>query len=206
MSISTTQPLTYPARPVNGGRFDLAPPKRGAWLYQPKYNGWRVLLNLVSGATFNRHLEPLSIGSEFGAAIEQLRVRLDDDVEWVDCEGLERRHGLGRGTLIVLDIPTLQSAAADRILWLSRRLPMFGLDTKPESNTVYRPPCWHGMSGVVDSMSPIEEGWRRMQEINREWGCEFYEGYVCRKIDERYPIQLRSSSQETPWWVKHRFA
>lgn len=30
--------LTYPARPIQGGRLELAPPKRGLWYAEPKLN------------------------------------------------------------------------------------------------------------------------------------------------------------------------
>ena len=38
-------PPTYPARPVNGGAFPRALPKRGTWSYEPKLNGWRTLVH-----------------------------------------------------------------------------------------------------------------------------------------------------------------
>ncbi len=42
-------PITYPARPVNGGSFDKARPKIGVWHYEPKNNGWRALVHAPSG-------------------------------------------------------------------------------------------------------------------------------------------------------------
>ena len=38
-SEKVVQPGTYPARPINGGPLELAPPKPGRWYYEPKYNG-----------------------------------------------------------------------------------------------------------------------------------------------------------------------
>ena len=32
--------LTFPARPIQGGRLDRAPPHRGLWFAEPKLNGW----------------------------------------------------------------------------------------------------------------------------------------------------------------------
>src|SRR5438094_7236675 len=97
-------PITFPARPINGGRLELAPPKRGLWFAEPKYNGWRVLAHAPSGTCFTRHLEPLTIAHEFASALALLR-RAGEllGIEWFDCEGLERRHAIGRGTLVVLD-------------------------------------------------------------------------------------------------------
>jgi hypothetical protein len=54
------KPPTYPARPIDGGPFTAAPAKIEEWRAEPKYNGWRSLVHIPSGAMFNRQLEPLS--------------------------------------------------------------------------------------------------------------------------------------------------
>jgi hypothetical protein len=41
--------------------------------------------------------------------------------------------------------------------------------------------------------------------MNRVLACEFYEGFVAKRTDSPYPLQLRSPSEEFPRWVKHRF-
>ena len=47
--------LTYPARPIQGGRLELAPPKRGRWYAEPKLNGWRTLpIHTPSGTMWKR--------------------------------------------------------------------------------------------------------------------------------------------------------
>src|ERR1043165_28768 len=98
-------PPTYPLRPVNGGPLPKALPKTGRWIYEPKYNGWRTLVHVPTGAMFNRKCEPLSIASEFAQGVALRQSALDADAfEWADCEALERRHGIGRGSLIVLDV------------------------------------------------------------------------------------------------------
>ena len=48
-------PITYPARPINGGPLEKARPKHGEWFYEPKYNGWRALVHVPTGTMFNRH-------------------------------------------------------------------------------------------------------------------------------------------------------
>jgi ATP-dependent DNA ligase len=65
----TPKPPTYPARPLNGGKLELARPKRGEWYAEPKFNGWRTLVHRHTGAMFNRQLEPLSIQAEFAQAL-----------------------------------------------------------------------------------------------------------------------------------------
>jgi hypothetical protein len=107
--VAAVPPPSYPARPLNGGPLELAPPKPGQWSYEPKYNGWRALVHAPTGSMFNRRGQPLSIAGEFGRALERLRaavVRVNGRaVEWFDCEALDRRHALGRGTLLVFDLP-----------------------------------------------------------------------------------------------------
>ena len=40
--------ITYPARPIQGGRLELAPPKSGLWYAEPKLNGWRALIHTLT--------------------------------------------------------------------------------------------------------------------------------------------------------------
>jgi hypothetical protein len=49
---------------------------------------------------WNRHGERLTIARDFAPALEILK---RSQFEWLDVEALERRHNLGRGSLIVLD-------------------------------------------------------------------------------------------------------
>ena len=70
LSVGAVRPPTYPARPINGGGLELAPPKPGQWRYEPKYNGWRALVHAPTGSMFNRYGQPLSIAAEFGRALK----------------------------------------------------------------------------------------------------------------------------------------
>ena len=96
-------PPTYPARPIGGGRLELAPKKPGLWHAEPKYNGWRALVHCPTGTMWNRHGGRLTIAHEFKNALDRLRELSKQGLEWADCEALERRHAIGRGTLVVLD-------------------------------------------------------------------------------------------------------
>jgi hypothetical protein len=51
----------------------------------------------------------------------------------------------------------------------------------------------------------LEEAWNFMKETNEKEGCEFFEGYVAKKVDSKYPIQLRSPNEKFGYWIKHRF-
>jgi ATP-dependent DNA ligase len=205
MIISTEiEPITFPARPINGGPFRSALLQRysAGWSAECKWNGYRTAVHIESGAMFNRHGEPLSIAHEFQPALDKLRVTLDAlAFKWADCEALERRHGIGRGSLIVLDvIPEPEFADApylERRAWLESVLPIYDLNPdslEPDS------------IGLTPNDLILPYAWDDMQRINHRLGCQFYEGIVMKKNRSIYPIQLRSPKQTFPFWIKHRWA
>lgn len=197
--MTAVHPITFPARPLNGGRLDLAPAKRGEWAVEPKLNGWRVLVHAPSATAFTRHGEPLSIAREFAAALECIRGIWSRDpvLEWIDCEGLERRHGIGRGALVVLDavMPGSYWDRRDRLRGaIGEPLP---IDAQPGPDSVMLVPSF-----------PIPEAaevYARLRELNQRWGAPFYEGVVMKRADSTYPIQTRSATEEFAGWMKHRF-
>ena len=193
-------PITYPARPVNGGPLPKARPCPGDWYYEPKVNGWRALVNGYTGEMWNRQGASLSISTGFGEAIAKLKqLTLDTWIEWWDCEALDRRHDVGKGTIIVLDwIPTSPTFHPP---WYSRK------------QFIHK----HLGDGFIAEMpSPLScvqtftraealKAWETMQTINQRLACEFYEGVVAKQSDAPYPIQLRSPDIETVSWIKHRW-
>lgn len=200
--------LTYPARPIQGGRLELAPPKRGAWFAEPKYNGWRALVHTPSGTMWNRHGQRLSIAACFREALDALRDRADEGLTWADCEALERRHQIARGTLIVLDAipfdPLVSPSYSERRTFLES----LGLETEPFSSghfTGTESPLLLTISRAAGDPSESLAFYRRLREINRELGAEFFEGVVMKRADSPYPVQLRSATEECWHWVKHRF-
>jgi len=204
-------PPSYPARPSKGGV-----PMGMAWqkmrhddvIYTPKYNGWRVLLHVPSGMCHNRKLEPLTISEEFEEAIYRIQKCCPHDIEWLDCEGLERRHGIGKGSLIVLDfIPTqhlneetLDITYEDRQTVLAVTLDKVDdLDvmSQPKEDSVYFAPHYNNHEvEVLDSM---------LKSRNEIWDAEFYEGWVGVKLGSKYPIQLVGEDKKATGWTKHRW-
>ena len=53
---------------------------------------------------WNRHGTLLTIADCFRPALAALAKLASRGLVWADCEALERRHNLGRGTLVVLDV------------------------------------------------------------------------------------------------------
>src|SRR5437868_5470729 len=158
-------PITFPARPINGGRLELAPPKRGLWFAEPKYNGWRAPAHAPSGTCFTRHLEPLTIVHEFASALALLR-RAGElmGIEWFDCEGLERRHSIGRGTLVVLDA-IISGSYVERRQKLSAGFgELLSIECQPPKRTVVLTPSFPAIHALAI--------YQRLREINRLWGCD----------------------------------
>jgi hypothetical protein len=191
-------PPTFPARPIDGGLLIGAPAKIGEWRAEPKYNGWRALVHIQSGAMFNRQLEPLSIQNEFATALTELRAVFSNSlVQWADCEALERRHAISRGTLILLDLVIPHATYAERraafgAMGIACR--DIGETIKPDS--LYVPPSYRD----------APKAWNlALVERNRESAADFYEGIVMKRVDAVYPMQLRSPHVETSAWVKHRW-
>jgi ATP-dependent DNA ligase len=196
-------PPTYPARPIGGGRLELAPKKPGVWHAEPKYNGWRTLVHCPSGAMWNRHGGRLTIAHEFGNALDQLRSLSNQGLEWADCEALERRHAIGRGTLVVLDWVVESATYLERREFLSslietERLSLGEWSTFP-SDALVLP------ASLRDEADAVHALYNSLKERNRALRCDFFEGVVMKRASAPYPIQLRSDSEESRVLVKHRF-
>jgi hypothetical protein len=196
-------PPFFPARPVNGGPLDQALPKSGNWTVEGKYNGWRSWVHNPTGTMFNRHLEPLSIADEFQPALAMLR-RLP--WEWSDTEALERRHGVGRGSLILFDYLPVNplETYCERNRYINACADVVGIPVHKEldrpiaNDCVYLPMTW-----LMEAALGL---WDILPQCNRTLGCEFWEGLVAKRNDSIYPRQRRSPNLDFPFWMKHRWA
>ena len=210
-SVAAPALYSYPARPLNGGPLDKARPKPGVWAAEPKWNGWRALVHVPTRTMWNRHGKQLSIADQFESALDILCPTLDAEAfKWVDCEALDRRHALARGTLIVLDVLPIPGAGyrgktpenyRERRSWLTP-LPMPRSLVHVRSHTVYLTPStleplWYG--GDPQGM------WDGCRAANTQLGAVFYEGIVMKRLDALYPIQRRNAEETTTAWVKHRW-
>lgn len=197
-------PPTFPARPMKGGPLDRArqKPEPEAWFYEPKVNGWRVLIDVKNKKMWTRYNRPSSVEHKFQPALDQL-VAAFGGFGWLDCEALGLRAlGAGLGSLVVFDICNLPGDSYEQrqeILDLALQDVVWpwSINAKPAQDVIYRlPRC----------------GWPRADELyadlkaaNAALGLELYEGVVAKHGRKTYPTQLRSATEETPWWVKHRW-
>lgn len=112
-------------------------------------------------------------------------------------ECLERRHNVGRGNLIVLDVPD----GANQPYSIRRELLANLFDVAPDPadfqpNEVYLSPCH------PNEYAPAL--WTLLIAINAR-APEFYEGLVAKRADSTYPLQLHSLDYEFHAWMKHRW-
>ena len=196
--------ISYPARPLQGGKLDRAPKKIGLWYAQPKYNGWRALVHCPSGAMWNRHGGRLSIAHEFDAALRELKKLSATGLVWADCEAMERRHNVGRRSLIVLDwIPDSGSPTyEERRSFLEQFLPLermsLGEGTMPEDSVLLAP-------SIAEMNGQALQLYRSLEAINRSVLADVFEGVVMKRAVSAYPVQLRSPDEKCRFWQKHRF-
>lgn len=208
----------YPQRPRQGGS-DLAAAwdsiyQKGGWIFQPKVNGWRALLNLRTRAMLNRHGQPLSVARDFEAAITELQLRALEvpfDVgEWVDVEAMGRRHAVGRGSLAILDLPEVAANQFERstlALQLAPPLDMLGaMFSGSRHLLVYSMPVWDERRALDMTTDHGRLGmwWALMPRLNKHAGCTLYEGVVAKRADAAYRWG-RTPQDESPHWTKHRF-
>ena len=197
-------PITFPARPIQGGKLERAPKKTGLWFAEPKYNGWRALVHCPSGAMWNRHGGRLSIEGEFGAALRELRELSGRGLVWADCEAMGRRHKIGCGTLIVLDwIPDDASPIyEERRAFLESLVPLetmsAGEGTIPANSLVLTP-------SIADADGAALRLYESLRLINRAARADVFEGVVMKRGGSLYPVQLRSGGEESRCLVKHRY-
>lgn len=186
-------PPTFPAYPTNGGPLHVARPKLGTWYAEPKYNGWRALVHAPSGAMWNREGKRLSIAHEFQKALAQIRAL---PFAWLDCEALERRHGIGRGSLIVLDLVLPELIYTQRRALLTKQFPLCPEPEHVQENAIYVTPSHCDAAGL----------WSDLQLVTGHSSLvTFFEGLVMKKADSLYPMQLRSPKEPCRAWVKHRW-
>lgn len=156
---------------------------------------------------WNRHGALLTIADCFLPALGALATLASRGLVWADCEALERRHNLRRGTLVVLDVVAESGAPTyeQRPGMLESLLPC---DTVFNGNISRSVPCGAAVltpTPRAGSHADALAHYQQLRAANRALGCDFFEGVVMKRADSAYPVQMRSASEEYRGWVKHRF-
>ena len=197
-------PITFPARPIQGGKLERAPKKTGLWFAEPKYNGWRALVHCPSETMWNRHGGRLSIAGEFVAALRELRNLSGRGLVWADCEAMGRRHKIGCGTLVVLDWIAEDGSPIyeERRAFLGSLLPLetmsAGEGAIPANSLLLVP-------SIADADGAALRLYESLRSINRAARADVFEGVVMKRGGSLYPVQLRSATEESRCLIKHRW-
>lgn len=205
--LRTAQPPPRGARTIAALSPNASRQKAAEWYAEPKLNGGRALIHTPIGTMWNRHGALLTIADSFKPALAALAKLAPRGLVWADCEALERRHNLGRGTLVVLDLVPESGAARyeERRAVLEDGLPS---DSVFAGDSTRQVPCASVVIAPTlraDSHADALTLYQRLRDANRVLGCDFFEGVVMKRADSIYPVQLRTSTEECHGWVKHRF-
>jgi hypothetical protein len=128
-------------------------------------------------------------------ALEKLAGR---GLVWADCEALERRHNLGRGTLVVLDVvPESETPSYEKRR--AMRESVVATDAVFSGDTSHPVPC--GTVVLTPTMRAHSHAdalgfYQRLRDANRALRCDFFEGVVMKRAESIYPVQLRSATEE----------
>jgi hypothetical protein len=149
------------------------------WYVEPKLNGWRAIIHTPTGTMWNRHGALLMIADCFRPALVALTKLADRGLVWADCEALERRHNLGRGTLVVLDVVPVSSAPTyiQRRAMLGRLIPRnaaFAGDTACSIpiNAICLAPNFR-----PEDHTDALLFYNRLRAAHRSLGCDLFEGW-----------------------------
>jgi len=171
--------------------------KSQKWTAEPKYNGWRVVLDCSTGKCYSRHGTRLSQEGMFRAAVDQIRSMFCDEL--IDCEGLGKRNKIASGSMIVLDRMTDQDYR-HRTDPIKLMFPEF-------DGTLDQLRLLENEGGLAFSCPSIDprdtddvSNWlTKMKAFNDEHDCIFYEGVVAKRTDTEYIYG------DTDTWRKFRF-
>jgi len=186
--------LTYPARPVDGGNN----PKLvvGDWSYSPMFHGQRYIIHAPSRSTWNETGNAVNTLNEFKEPLGLLE--LVSPFEWLDCLAIDRRVGIGRGSLIILDAIVKGVPFHERKGSIDNTFEQLSIDGNMSigNKKLYSVPQWEGDQS---------KHWRRMHQINLFINKKFIQGMIMRKKDSLYPIQKNDRHQRCFEWVRFNF-
>jgi hypothetical protein len=202
----------YPPAPLNGGALTDAPPKIGAWVWEPKVDDRRVAIHTPTRTIWNQYGK-LSVAM---AQAEKFKTALDileehgramahvpgQPLEWLDAGLMEYRNDMMRGSIIVFDLMG-GGALHERRAKLEAVFPILPsacelVGCEAANDTVFLIDQYEGGDATGLTL------YRNLQVQNLAVGAKFYEGVVAKRLDSPYP-NFQRSKQSTPHWIKHRF-
>jgi hypothetical protein len=188
---------TYPARPRNGGylKEELIHP---GYIYRPKLDGDRVLLNTYTEEMHNRHGERYTKGKDIRIdCIREYIELLGINSPWVDIEFLNK-HKRWKGMVAIIDVPFRDFTFGELI----RKL-----DSNPlkQANRGILPLSAYDHTKALSVWLALQGMAKRYMEQDKE-STPIIEGLVGVQADSMYPVQIRNPKEQAANWVKHRFS
>lgn len=193
MLLSKQSPfVTYPLRPFSckGASQNKA---FSSWVFEPKANGWRCLVDLEKGLVWSRHGKPFSLADQVMSVVRGDGYDFKA-IRWLDCELLGRRTKTGAGSVLLLDVVTQGTYKERRDLFSA--LLECPFDDIPKGRFLRLPSY-----SQTDSIQVIET----MKAVNAFRKEVIWEGVVCKHPLSKYETQTRSPDQEFRFWAKDRF-
>lgn len=176
---------SFPARPASCD----APAWNSCYssfFIEPKFNGWRILIDQERGEVWNRKGQRSSLELQVLSRIRNAEIKS----RWIDGEWLGQRTKAGAGTFIVID-------ACEPTPYLERRKLFEHLEVasfRTRSNALLRMPNL--------PHSRLRACWDEMEFQNNKAGETIFEGFVMKK-DTKYPW-VASPNYYSPQWQKMR--
>lgn len=146
------------------------------------------MLHVPTGQCFGKMSQDLQTADEFKLAIKKAQ-EMFPHLDWLDCEGLLWRTKTGKGTLIVLDAPTLSGTYGIRREWLEARISQPPSLTEIPTNDLV----------LVPRFRNDMELWEQLKTINQQKGETLFDGIVAKRYDSIY------TQGDTTYWIKFRF-
>jgi ATP-dependent DNA ligase len=199
----------YPLRPFSAGCADdfdsFIVPSLKAWAWEPKYNGWRVVVHAPTGTAFCRRGLRMSAEEEFREAMKTIKDVGDLlGCEWFDCEGLSRRHAQSKGSLLILDVMDLAGDYTTRRSYIEALVSVHSEIEKPLDPSTVAAPL--SVLTTPGNTKPAHSLWERCKAANVGIRADYYEGLVGKCPASPYlPSARPHPEQDTKAWAKVRW-
>ena len=149
---------------------------------EPKFNGWRMVIDQQERKVFNRHGERAKYEGDILKTLGRTKIHS----RFLDCEWMGNRTKTGQNTLIIIDVMEPLPYAERRKVFSKIKPASFEL---PDNALLRMPTFKHEKLKAI---------WKEMEFQNRKAGETIFEGFVMKK-DDRYPSQTDPHSYCGEW-------
>jgi hypothetical protein len=149
---------------------------------EPKFNGWRMVIDQQERKVFNRHGERAKFERDILKTLGRTKIAS----RFLDCEWMGNRTRTGQNTLILIDVMEPLPYAERRKLFSKIKPASFEV---PDNALLRMPTFRHNRLKAI---------WEEMEFQNRKAGETIFEGFVMKK-DDRYPVLSNPKHSNFEW-------